>query len=130
MPKSIVSTSTSTSSPAAKGKTVRRGKEVDTCIADTLDAFSRTSLMELIELLEADPAKIFPTLAFARKPLDFSAKKAADDEEDEKFHSTYRKMYRIPKEVARPERHLLKPWARSRSCPGQCTPPRNEAGAH
>lgn len=86
-------------SPASKLRALSGRKAVDTCISDTLDAFSRSSLQELVEILEQDPQKIFPTLAFARKPLEFTAAKTAISG-DEPFHHTYRKMYRIPKEVA------------------------------
>lgn len=97
--KSVVSASSSSTISPGKIRSRCNRKTVDTCVSDTLDAFSRTSLQELVELLEEDPQKIFPTLAFARKPLEYGKPKTAQSGE-EPFHHTYRKMYRIPKEVA------------------------------
>lgn len=96
--KSVVSATSSSLSPAGKLR-CRSKKSVDNCISDTLDAFSRSSLQELVDLLEEEPANIFPALAFARKPLEYGKPKAAATGE-EPFHNTYRKMYSIPKEFA------------------------------
>jgi len=59
---------------------------------------------ELWATLEAEPAKVMPVLAFAKKsPAEMCPRTVSD--EDAPYHDTYRKLWRYPKEYA--QQYLL-----------------------
>jgi hypothetical protein len=83
-----------------KSKRARNGG-TEVQISSTLDSMEGEALDELIELLESDPRKIFPTLRWAKSSVLAKRQDEKDPEAEEPFNNTYRKLYRIPKDFLR-----------------------------
>lgn len=81
--------------------TPRGGKRGKMTAAQAIDAalgsMDNEGLQELCDLLRAQPAKILPTLRFARN-ASVGNKKTVDADTESDFHDTYRKLWRIPKD--------------------------------
>lgn len=64
-----------------------------------MNSMEGEALDELVELLKADPRKIFATLRWAQsKAMTAKVEAETADEQDANFHETDRKLYRLPKE--------------------------------
>eukprot|EP00971_Amphidinium_carterae_P351491 6492139-Amphidinium_carterae.3 len=78
----------------------RSVSSLDNIVQGTIDGMVTEALDELIGLLKAEPAKIYPCLRLARRS-NCEVTKAADDATREPpFHESYKKLYRLPKDFA------------------------------
>eukprot|EP00971_Amphidinium_carterae_P129168 2558588-Amphidinium_carterae.1 len=78
----------------------RSVNSLDSIVQGTIDGMVTEALDELVGLLKAEPAKIYPCLRLARRSNLEVTKAAEDATREPPFHESYKKFYRLPKDFA------------------------------